>query len=142
VVKSDQQEDFITIPILSTANVPILGKGAIGTKYDWNLTTVPQVGLSNRSYPTPAGKVIGGGTVLNGMVWNRASKEDYNRWEELGNPGWNFDALQPYFKKAETFTPPSPEIAEYDIKYIPAYHGEHGDAQSSFPVFVWPVSSE
>lgn len=138
--RSDQHEDFITIPILSTANVPALGNGAKGTRYDWNLTGTPQPELQNRSIPTPAGKVIGGGTVLNGMVYNRGSKEDYDRWEELGNPGWNFNALLPYFKKAETFTPPSPEAAEWDIEYVPTYHGEQGFVQSSFSRFAWPSS--
>jgi choline dehydrogenase-like flavoprotein len=74
------------------------------------------------------------------MVYNRASKEDYDRWEELGNLGWNFNALLEYFKRAKTFTPPSPEVAKWDIEYVPAYHGEHGLVQSSFSRFVWPSS--
>lgn len=143
MIHSDENEDFITIPILSTANIPVLGSGAKGTKYDWNLTSTLQSELQNRSIATPAGKVVGGGTVLNGMVFNRGSKADYDRWEELGNPGWNFEAMLPYFKKAEHFTPPEKQLAEeWDIEYVPEYHGEDGDVQSSFPNFVWPSTSE
>jgi choline dehydrogenase-like flavoprotein len=115
-----------------------VGVGAPGTKYDWNLTGIPQPALKNRSIATPAGKVIGGGTILNGMVYNRGSKSDYDRWEHLGNPGWNFDGLLPHFKKVETFTPPGAELSEWDIEYDPAFHGNHGFLQSSFSRFVWP----
>jgi choline dehydrogenase-like flavoprotein len=87
--------------------------------------------------------VIGGGTVLNGMVFNRGSKSDYDRWEALGNPGWSFDDLLPCFKMAEHFTPPEEQLAEeWDIEYVPEYHGEDGFVQCSFPDFVWPSSSE
>lgn len=138
----DKNEDFITIPILSTGNVPALGNGPRGTVYDWNLTTTPQSTLLNRSYTTPAGKVIGGGTVLNGMVYNRGSKADYDRWETLGNPGWNFEGLLPYFKKAEKFTPADhKEQVKWGISYVPEYHGESGDVDVSFSNFVWPISA-
>jgi choline dehydrogenase-like flavoprotein len=107
------------------------------------LTGVPQAELLNRSVHAPSGKVIGGGTVLNGMVFNRGSRSDYDRWERLGNPGWNWDSLLPYFKKAEHFTPPEKGLAEeWDIEYEPSFHGETGFVQSSFPPFVWPFTSE
>ena len=76
---SHQNEDFITIPAITSGNIPALGGGPRGSKYDWNLTGIPQAGLQGRSIPTPAGKVMGGGTVLNGMVFNRGSKADYDR---------------------------------------------------------------
>jgi choline dehydrogenase-like flavoprotein len=141
---STENEDWITIPLLSSANVPALGNGPKGTKYDWNMTGIPQPQLGNRSIRTPAGKVIGGGTVLNGMVFNRGSKADYDRWAALGNPGWDFENLLPYFKKAENFTPPDPKAEEegWDIEYDPAYHGEHGHVHSSFAPFIWPSTSE
>ncbi|RDW72154.1 hypothetical protein BP5796_08188 [Coleophoma crateriformis] len=137
----DEHEDFVAIPLLTSANIPVLGNGPRGTKYDWNLTGVPQPELGGRSVQTPAGKVVGGGSVLNGMVYNRGSRAEYDRWEELGNPGWNFDGLLPYFKKAENFTPPSEALlAEWDIEYNPAFHGSQGFVHSSFPPFVWPSS--
>jgi choline dehydrogenase-like flavoprotein len=108
------------------------------------LTGVPQPELVNRSINPPAGKVIGGGTVLNGMVFDRGSKGDYDRWEALGNPGWNFASLLPYFKRSEKFTPPDSKLqAEgWEVEYDPAYHGEHGHVQSSFAPFVWPSTGK
>jgi choline dehydrogenase len=50
-----------------------------------------------------AGKVLGGGSSVNGMVWVRGNPADYDHWAELGCPGWEFDNLLPYFKKGETF---------------------------------------
>ncbi|KAL3418008.1 GMC oxidoreductase [Phlyctema vagabunda] len=131
----DKQEDFVTIPLITSGNIQQLGAGPEGGIYDWNLTGVPQPELKGRSVQTPAGKVVGGGSVLNGLVYNRGSKIEYDRWEELGNTGWNFDALLPYFKKAETFTPPDPALG---IEYDPNYHGNTGFVESSFPRFVWP----
>lgn len=79
--------------------IPGLAGGAIGTKYDWNLTYAPSTAVGNRSIPIPLGKVVGGSTKLNRMVFDRGSKCDYDRWEALGNEDWGFDDLLPYFKK-------------------------------------------
>lgn len=49
--------------------------------------------------PIPQGKVVGGSTKLNRMVFDRGSKSDYNAWETFGNPGWNFEGILPYIKK-------------------------------------------
>jgi choline dehydrogenase-like flavoprotein len=68
------------------------GQG-IGTQYDWQFETIPQSGLANRSLPWPRGKVLGGTSALNFMTWNRASRQDYDAWEKLGNPGWSWDDL-------------------------------------------------
>ncbi|KAJ5046711.1 uncharacterized protein L3040_003943 [Drepanopeziza brunnea f. sp. 'multigermtubi'] len=135
-----ENEDWITIPLVSSGNVPSVGNGPRGSKYDWNMTGVPQPELGNRSIKAPAGKVIGGGTILNGMVFNRGSKSEYDRWELLGNPGWNFENLLSYFKKSEKSTPPSLklDLEGWAVGYNPAYHGRHGQVQSSFAPFVWP----
>lgn len=71
----------------------------IPQKYYYNLPSVPLAGLNNRSASILAGKVVGGSTAVNGMFMPRGSKGDYDIWEELGNPGWGFDDLLPYFKK-------------------------------------------
>lgn len=88
---SDANEDFFTIPGLAG--------GAIGSKYDWNTTYTANPALANRSVSIPQGKIVGGGTKLNRMVFDRGSKSDFDRWAELGNPGWDYDGLFPYFKK-------------------------------------------
>ncbi|TVY20823.1 Dehydrogenase xptC [Lachnellula arida] len=78
---------------------PSLAGGAVGTKYDWNVTGVANPQLNNRSVTLPLGKVVGGSSMLNRMVFDRGSKADYDMWRDLGNPGWGFDDLLPYFIK-------------------------------------------
>jgi choline dehydrogenase-like flavoprotein len=72
----------------------------VGTKYDWNTTYAASEYLSGRKVPVSQGKVVGGGTKLNRMVFDRGSKSDYDGWETLGNEGWNWEGLLPYFKRA------------------------------------------
>jgi choline dehydrogenase len=48
----------------------------------------------------PMGRGVGGGSLINGMLWNRGGQVDFGIWEELGNLGWNWTQLLPYFKKA------------------------------------------
>ena len=68
-------------------------------QYTITYTSVPQPGLNNRTSPAYTAKVVGGASVHNGMFFNRGSKGDYDAWEKLGNPGWAWDDLLPYFKK-------------------------------------------
>ena len=65
----------------------------LGGSYDWKLETIPQKGLGGRTLPWPRGKVLGGTSALNYMAWNRASRDDYDAWEALGNEGWGWDGL-------------------------------------------------
>lgn len=74
-------------------NVPGRFGESLGSKYDWQFETVPQVGLNGRKLAWPRGKVLGGTSALNFMTWNRGNREDYDAWEELGNEGWGWDAL-------------------------------------------------
>jgi choline dehydrogenase-like flavoprotein len=65
----------------------------------YNVTSVPQPGLNNRSVGIFAAHVVGGGSAVNGMFFDRGSKGDYDLWEQLGNPRWGWNGLLPYFKK-------------------------------------------
>lgn len=65
----------------------------LGGHYDWQFNTVPQRGLDGRTLPWPRGKVLGGTSALNFMTWNRASRDDYDAWEALGNRGWGWNDL-------------------------------------------------
>ena len=65
----------------------------------FNVTTVAQPGIGNRQSTVYAAAVVGGGSTVNGMLFDRGSADDYNNWEKLGNPGWGFSSLLPYFKK-------------------------------------------
>jgi len=66
---------------------------ALGTERDWQFKTVPQPGLNGREIPWPRGRTLGGTSALNFMTWNRASRQDYDTWTELGNKGWGWDDL-------------------------------------------------
>ena len=87
----DNDEDFVTIPGLAG--------GAVGTKYDWNTSYAADEALGGRAISIPQGKVVGGSTKLNRMVFDRGARSDYDGWETLGSGGWNFETLLPYFKK-------------------------------------------
>ena len=70
-------------------------------KLDWCYKTEPDSGIAGRSLQWPRGKVLGGSSALNGLLYVRGQPEDYDRWAELGNTGWSFEELLPYFKKSE-----------------------------------------
>ncbi|KAM5354655.1 hypothetical protein ACJ41O_001302 [Fusarium nematophilum] len=129
----DAKEDFVTIPGLAG--------GAVGTKYDWNLTYVESDSLNGRNVSIPQGKVVGGSTKLNRMVFDRGSKSDYDRWASLGNSGWDWNTLLPYFKKNEKFTPANDAItAEYGVSFDAAAHGTSGYMHSTYSPFFWPTT--
>ncbi|RPA80065.1 alcohol oxidase [Ascobolus immersus RN42] len=96
--------------------------------------SAPIESLSNRSFDVQAGHVVGGSSAVNGMVFDRGSPRDYDDWEKLGNTGWGWNGLLPYFKKSETFTPPSiSEQQRRKITYDPSVHGDSGPIHSSYP---------
>ena len=68
---------------------------------NWAFQTEPQPGLGGRRGYQPRGKVLGGSSSINAMVYLRGQREDYDHWAALGNPGWSFDEVLPYFKRAE-----------------------------------------
>lgn len=112
------------------------------TPYWYNLTSTPQAGLNGGTYQVPAAKVVGGGTVINGMFFDRGSAADYDAWEELGNPGWNWNSLFQYFKKSETFTRAEADFAaEFDISSSYSAHGFGGPVRASYPVYQYPSIS-
>lgn len=68
---------------------------------NWQFNTVPQTGLNGRRGYQPRGKVLGGSSSVNAMIYTRGHRRDYDDWAALGNPGWGFDDVLPYFKRAE-----------------------------------------
>lgn len=68
---------------------------------DWCYMTEPVPGLEGRQLQWPRGKVLGGSSSLNGLLYVRGQAEDYDRWAELGNSGWGYDDVLPYFRKSE-----------------------------------------
>jgi choline dehydrogenase len=70
--------------------------------YDWGYRTDPEPHLGGRRLATPRGKVLGGSSSINGMVFVRGHPEDFNQWEEAGARGWAFKDVLPYFRRMET----------------------------------------
>ncbi len=89
---------------------------------DWGYETEPQANLNGRRLFWPRGKVLGGSSAINAMVYIRGVPSDYRTWAQLGNRGWSWDEVLPYFKKAETYLP-GPN----------AHHGGDGPLRVSRP---------
>ena len=70
-------------------------------KTDWCYRTEPDETMENRSIPYPRGKTLGGSSSINGLLYIRGQKQDYNAWRQLGNKGWSWNDVLPYFLKAE-----------------------------------------
>lgn len=74
-------------------------------KRNWAFETVPQKGLNGRRGYQPRGKMLGGSSSINAMVYNRGHAQDYDEWARLGNKGWAWKDVLPYFKKSENYEP-------------------------------------
>lgn len=85
------------------------------TEYDWAYSTVPQKHAHNRKVYWPRGKTLGGSSSINGMIYVRGHRSDYDAWAYAGNPGWDYESVLPYFKKSEDFQ-----------RGANAYHGTGG----------------
>jgi choline dehydrogenase-like flavoprotein len=72
-----------------------------GNVNNWAFNTVPQAGLNGRIGYQPRGKGLGGSSAINAMVYIRGHRSDYDQWAALGNPGWSFADVLPYFKRSE-----------------------------------------
>lgn len=77
---------------LAASNTPSLG---------WGLQTEPEASADGRVIPQPRGKLLGGTSSINGMMYSRGNPGDYDRWRDLGLPGWSFADVLPYFKRME-----------------------------------------
>ena len=79
------------------------GIGKLGSFHslNWDYETEPEAELNNRRLYWPRGKVLGGSSSINAMCYCRGHRKDYDHWAELGNPGWEFDQLLPWFRHSE-----------------------------------------
>jgi len=122
-VSNEGQEDLI---------VPFLGvQASPNTKWTWNYTTVPQIGFNQRSIPYPRGRVLGGSSSINFMVYTRGSIDDFNRFASFtGDEGWSWNSLQNFMLKVEKFVPSADNhslVGQFD----PAIHGFNGNIEIS-----------
>ena len=70
---------------------------------NWQFSTEPEEGTYNRQIPIPRGKVLGGSSSINGMLYVRGQAHDYDLWSQLGNRGWSYDEILPLFRRSESF---------------------------------------
>ncbi|MFZ9125855.1 MAG: GMC family oxidoreductase [Steroidobacteraceae bacterium] len=73
----------------------------ISRKRNWSFETVPQAGLNGRRGYQPRGKCLGGSSSINAMIYIRGARQDYDAWAALGNPGWSYDEVLPFFRSCE-----------------------------------------
>ena len=71
------------------------------SKFDWCYQSEPEPNMNGRRLACPRGRVLGGSSSINGMVYVRGNAKDYNRWVDMGADGWDYEAVLPYFKKAQ-----------------------------------------
>ncbi|KAL4251315.1 GMC oxidoreductase family protein [Abortiporus biennis] len=102
-----------------------IGRTLANPELDWMFSSVPQESLDGRRSYLPRGKVVGGSSVLNFMTTTRANKDEYNAFETLGNPGWNWPQFLSYLKKSELA-----------LKLDHKFHSDHGPIQKSYTPFI------
>ncbi|XP_045465790.1 glucose dehydrogenase [FAD, quinone]-like [Harmonia axyridis] len=87
------------------SDIPFLAPALQFTDLNWGYTMEKQegvaLGMVNQRMPWPRGKALGGSTIINYMLYVRGNKEDYNKWEQMGNPGWGYKDVFKYFVKSE-----------------------------------------
>ncbi|MEH2233923.1 MAG: GMC family oxidoreductase N-terminal domain-containing protein [Nostoc sp.] len=81
--------------------IPLECTNLLGTEVDWGYFSQPEPYLNNRKIFCPRGKVLGGSSSINFLMYIRGNPHDYDHWQELGNPGWSYQDVLPYFKKSE-----------------------------------------
>src|SRR5665213_2954741 len=110
-------------------HIPVGYLFAIGNpRADWMLKTEPEPGLNGRSLNYPRGKVIGGSSAINAMVYMRGQAGDYDHWRQLGLPGWSWDDVLPYFKKHED-----------NFLGASEHHAVGGEWRVEFPRLRWDI---
>ena len=77
------------------------GKLFSDRKVNWLYTSEPEAELNNRQIIQPRGKVLGGSSSINGLLYIRGQSADFDHWRQLGNSGWSFEDVLPYFRRAE-----------------------------------------
>ena len=119
VVASRLSEDpFVTVLLLEAggseniiSDIPLAYQALQGTPVDWQYKTVPQeascFGLREKRSKWPRGKVLGGSSTINAMVYTRGARSDYDNWVRDGAIGWSWEEVFPYFLKSEDNRDPS-----------------------------------
>ncbi|KAL2182229.1 alcohol oxidase [Thermothelomyces heterothallicus CBS 203.75] len=107
----------------------------------FNIQSVPQTNLANRTVAVLAGKVIGGSSAVNAMMTIRGTAEDYTRWGSFfgEDSHWNWEGLLPYFKRALNFVPPDAAVTDSaGITYDTSFWGNTSGVYAGWPSFQYP----
>lgn len=108
------------------------------TRISWNYFTQPVDLLGGRRLHHPRGKVLGGSSALNGMLWVRGMREDYDDWRDAGCTGWGWDAVEPIFRRIEHFDQRQHE-AGVDLVYAPIENRTFDSMLEAFKQYGLPV---
>ena len=88
--------------------------------YNWCFKTEPDAGMNGREVYWPRGRTLGGSSAINGLIYIRGQREDYDHWAALGNPGWGYEDVLPYFRKLE-----------HNVRGASDFHGADGPLWAS-----------
>ncbi|MDH5425098.1 MAG: GMC family oxidoreductase N-terminal domain-containing protein [Gammaproteobacteria bacterium] len=123
LLEAGKKDNYFWIPIpigyLFTINNP---------RTDWCYKTQPDAGLNGRALNYARGKVLGGCSSINAMIYMRGQPRDYNEWAALGNKGWDFDSVLPYFKKSENYVHGADDM-----------HGDQGELRIEERRINWEI---
>jgi choline dehydrogenase-like flavoprotein len=109
------------------------------SEFLYNITSVPQPHVANRTFPVINGRVVGGASAVNGQIHNRGSRRDYDSWAQFpGNEDWGWESLYPYFKKSSTFHEPTEEMKQFGMTYDLAAWGNSTPIHAAFPAYQYP----
>jgi len=109
-------------------HIPVGYLFAIGNpRADWLLKTEAEPGLNGRSLNYPRGKVVGGSSAINGMIYMLGQSADYDNWRQLGLPGWSWEDVRPYFRK------------HVDHFLKSEHHAAGGEWRVEYPRLSWEI---
>jgi len=103
-------------------SIPAAFSKLFKTDRDWDFTTEPELAIGGRELYWPRGRMLGGSSSMNAMIYIRGNRLDYDTWRDLGNPGWGYDDVLPYFRRSED-----------NGRGPDAYHGVDGPLAVSDP---------
>ncbi|PIL26390.1 hypothetical protein GSI_12147 [Ganoderma sinense ZZ0214-1] len=121
---------------VTATQIPFEFSDTFRSDLDWNTHTIPQTNLKGRHTYWPRGKVLGGTSSTNALIYDRCPPSDFDQWVALGAEGWSYKDLKPYFLKSEKFHP-----SFKHLRVNPANHGSFGPNRTGFPSETAPINN-
>jgi choline dehydrogenase-like flavoprotein len=123
LLEAGERDNYVWI------HIPVGYLYCIGNpRTDWRFSTAPEAGLNGRSLLYPRGRVLGGSSSINGMIYMRGQKADYDGWRDAGCTGWSWDEVLPYFRKSED-----------SYRGAGPMHGAGGEWRNDKQRLHWPI---